>query len=299
MPSVVTGSLPRETARVEAEELYARGLRFEAEKTTPADLEHARALYRAAAEAGLAPAMYRLARLIERDARSKRKAGGKKSAYEQQLKAAAAWYGKAAAKSHPAAQRALGTLHEFGEGARRDLVEALRLYKLAAEAGDAGGMTSLGFLYATGKGVHRNPETARKWYARAAKAGSSRAMFNLAIMLMTLDGGPVDIPRAAEWLVAAAKTGHAGAMRQLAVFYEEGRGLDRNTVNAADYLLKAYAAGDTDAKSDLFEHNRRWSRSTRRAIQRQLQTDGLYKGAIHGVFNSSTRRALTAYQAAR
>ncbi len=298
LPSVVAESLPRETARTEAEELYARGLRFEAEKATPADLEHARTLYRAAAEAGLAPAMYRLARLVERDARSKRKAGGEKLAYEQRLTAAANWYAKAAANSHPAAQRALGTLHEFGEGVRRDLVEALRLYKLAAEAGDAGGMTSLGFLYASGKGVHRDPETARKWYARAAKAGSSRAMFNLAIMLMTLDGGPVDIPQAAKWLVAAAKTGHAGAMRQLAVFYDEGRGLDRNTVNAADYLLKAYAAGDADAKSDLFEHNRRWSRSTRRAIQRQLQTDGLYNGAIHGVFNASTRRALTAYRAA-
>ena len=296
LPSVVTASLPRDVARVEAEELYARALRFEAEGSKPADLEHARALYRAAAEKGLAPAMHRLARLIESEARATRKAGGRKSQYERQLAAAAAWYRKAADQSHPAAQRALGALREFGEGVPRDLVEALRLYRLAAEAGDAGGMTSLAFLYASGKGVARDTAAARRWYLRAAKAGSPRAMFNLAIMLMSLDGGPVDIPQAAKWLATAAETGHAGAMRQLAVFYDEGRGLDRNTTSAAMYLLKAYAAGDIDAKSDLFEHNRRLSRSTRRAIQRQLQSDGLYQGAIHGVFNASTRRALTRYR---
>lgn len=298
LPSVVR-TQPLNTVGGDAEELYARALRFEAENKTPTDLEHARTLYRAAAEAGLAPAMYRLARLIERAARAKRKAGGSNVIYQGQIAEAAAWYAKAAAQSHPAAQRALGAMHEFGEGVRRDLVEALRLYRLAAEAGDASGMTSLGFLYASGKGVSRDPVAARRWYLRAAEAGSARAMFNLAIMLMSLDGGPVDIPQATKWLDAAAKAGHAGAMRQLAVFYDEGRGMDRDSATAATYLLKAYAAGDGDARSDLFKHPRRWSRATRRAIQRQLQTDGLYKGAIHGVFNASTRKALTAYRAAR
>lgn len=299
VPRVVAAVRPREAGRAQAEELYARALRFEAEKKTAADLEHARSLYRAAAEAGLAPAMYRLARLMERDARAKRKAGGSKADYETQLKAAAVWYAKASEKSHPAAQRSLGTLHEFGEGVDRDLAEALRLYKLAAEADDARGMTSLAFLYASGKGVHRNPVLARQWYQRAAEAGSARAMYNLAIMQMSLEGGPVDIPQATKWLTEAAKSGHAGAMRQLAVFYEEGRGLGRSADNAADFLLKAFRAGDADAKSDLFDRNRRWSRSTRKAIQRQLKADGLYSGVVHGVFNASTRRALAKYRAAQ
>ncbi|MGI9477629.1 MAG: caspase family protein [Hyphomicrobiaceae bacterium] len=299
VPSVVAAVRPREAGRAQAEELYARALRFEAEKKTAADLEHARSLYQAAAEAGLAPAMFRLGRLIEREASAKRKAGGGKAAYKTQLAAAAAWYAKAAEQAHPGAQHALGTLHEFGEGVGRDLAEALRLYKLAADAGDAGGMTSLAFLYASGKGVHRNHETARRWYQRAAEAGSARAMYNLALMQLSRKGGPVDVPQATKWLTEAAKSGHAGAMRQLAVFYEEGRGLSRSTDNAADFLLKAYRAGDADARSDLFDRNRRWSRSTRKAIQRQLKADGLYTGVVHGVFNASTRRALTRYRATR
>jgi len=120
-------------------------------------------------------------------------------------------------------------------------------------------------------------------------------MFNLAIMLMSVEGGAVNVPEAAKWLKAAADKGHAGAMRQLAALYDEGRGVPRDSEYAADYLLKAYAAGSKAAKSDLHRHHRRWSRATRRAIQRQLRSAKLYPGAVHGTFNSSTRRALTQY----
>lgn len=296
LPKVTSAARPASPGRQQAEELFERALRFEAEQNSPADIEHARTLYQAAAESGLAPAMYRLARLIEREARRKHKAGGGKQALETELKIAAGWYAKGAQQNHPASTRALGTLYEFGEGVGKDLAEALSLYKTSAEAGDAGAMTSLGFLYATGKGVHRNPKTARSWYARAASAGSERAMFNLAIMLMSQEGGAVNLPEAARWLTSAAQKDHAGAKRQLAVLYDEGRGLRRDPGAAALHLLQAYAAGDRDAKGDLFNHHRRWSRSTRRAIQRQLKTDGLYTGAIHGTFNASTFRALSRYQ---
>jgi TPR repeat protein len=296
LPKVAATARPVGVSRTQAEELFERALRFEAEQKTAEDLEHAQTLYEAAAEAGLAPAMYRLGRMIENNARRSHKRGAiAKAAYNSELAKASKWYAKGAEESHPAAQRALGTLHEFGEGVRQDLVEALRLYKAAAEAGDAGGMTSLGFLYGTGKGVHRNPEKARNWYARAAKAGSQRAMFNLAIMLMSEDGGAVNVPEAAKWLKAAADKGHPGAMRQLAALYDEGRGVRRDSEAAADYLLKAYAAGNQAARSDLHRHYRRWSRATRRAIQRQLRSAKLYPGALHGTFNRSTRRALTQY----
>jgi TPR repeat protein len=296
LPKVATATRPIGVSRTQAEELFERALGFEAEQKSQEDLKHARTLYEAAAEAGLAPAMYRLGRMLEHSARRDRKIGtSNKAAYESELAEAAKWYAKGAEKSHPAAQRALGTLHEFGEGVRQDLVEALRLYKSAAEAGDAGGMTSLGFLYGTGKGVNRKPLKARNWYARAANAGSERAMFNFAIMLMSEDGGAVNVPEAAKWLKAAAAKGHPGAMRQLAALYDEGRGVPRDSISAADYLLKAYAAGNQAAKSDLHRHYRRWSRATRRAIQRHLRSAKLYPGAVHGTFNSSTRRALTQY----
>ncbi len=296
MPSVIVGADRDEAPGDDAEELFERALRFEAEQQGETDLEYARALFQAAAEKGLVPAMYRLGLLLERDARTRREKGGTKIAFENRLKAAANWYAKAVEKGYAPAQRALGALHEFGDGVPKDLAEALRLYKLAGEGGDAAGMTSLAFLYASGKGVFRDPIEARRWYVRAAKAGSERAMFNLAIMLMSPDGGPVEMEEAGRWLKEAAKKGHAGAMRQLAALFDEGRGLGRDTDAAALYLLKAFAAGDSNAEHDLFKHHRRWSRSTRRAVQRQLKSDGLYSGAVHGVFNASTRRALIAYR---
>ncbi|MFN3869296.1 MAG: caspase family protein, partial [Hyphomicrobiaceae bacterium] len=275
----VTGSVTTVATRNEQIDTYEQGLKIESAAPDAAGYAEAAALYRKAAERGLAQATYRLARLYD-----------KGLGVGQDRKEAARLYAEAAEKGFAPAMSALATMREFGEAGPRDMPEALRLYRQAAEAGDATAMTSLGYLHDTGKGVVRDAAAARRWYSAAVALGDTRAMFNLA--LMTMRGGGGTLVEAVRLLENAAERGHAGARRELAFLYDEGRGVARNPERAATHLLAALEAGDEGAARDALQRTNAWSYATRRAIQRQLTSRGLYRGEAHGVFNHSTKTAL-------
>lgn len=279
--SVVTGSTIRAGTRSDQVQAYEEGLKAESRAGDAAGFAEAARLYQKAVETGLPAAMFRLGRLYEQGR------GVAKDAKE-----AARLYKAAADQGHAGGMAALGVLYEFGNGVDADLAEALRLYRLAADAGEPSAMTSLGFLYGQGKGVGRDTKAARHWYKLAADRGDTRAMFNLSLMLVRGEGGIVNLAEAVRLLQTAAERGHAGAQWELAFFYDEGRGVARNSDRAADHLLSALAAGHKDAARDLIERPGSWSYSTRRAIQKALARRGLYRGAAHGIFNLSTKKAL-------
>ena len=62
------------------------------------------------------------------------------------------WYRLAAEQGHARAQVNLGKSYEFGDGVQQSLTEAVRWYRLAAEQGYAEGQTSLGVMYVNGAG---------------------------------------------------------------------------------------------------------------------------------------------------
>ena len=66
-------------------------------------------------------------------------------------------------------------MHYTGQGAPQDYVEAARLYRKAAEQGDAVAQQGLGYMYATGRGVPLDRGEAIVWYIRAAAKGDVRA----------------------------------------------------------------------------------------------------------------------------
>lgn len=85
---------------------------------------------------------------------------------------AARLYRAAADEGNALAQNNLGVMYEAGQaGLRRDGREAARLYRLAAEQGDPGGQANLGVLYATGRGglTRNDPEAVRLWQLSAAQ----------------------------------------------------------------------------------------------------------------------------------
>lgn len=270
----------------EAEPLYEQAVKLDGRATGGAALAEAAGLYRRAAELGLPAAMYETGRAYDHG----RGVG-------RNVAEAARWYRMAAEHEHAGAMAALGTMHEFGDGVELDLAAALRLYRLAADAGDAHAMTSLAYLYAEGKGVSRDAGLARRWYAAAAERGNARAMYNLALLAMRGDGAPRDLGEAVRLLKSAAERGHAGAMRELAFLHDEGRGVARSPAEAARYLLASHRAGSKEARLDVRLKSRTWSYATRREIQRQLATQGLYAGPAHGVLDASTRKALDRYAA--
>jgi TPR repeat protein len=64
-----------------------------------------------------------------------------------------------------------GCLYTFGQGVPEDHALALRLFRLAAEQGDADAQNNLGGMYAEGLGVAADAVEAYMWFELAASAG--------------------------------------------------------------------------------------------------------------------------------
>src|SRR5262249_3190565 len=62
------------------------------------------------------------------------------------------------------AQFNVAVLYEKGLGVPRELVEAAKWYRKAAEQGDVQAQYSMGLLSENGTGTPRDPDEARKWY---------------------------------------------------------------------------------------------------------------------------------------
>ena len=82
----------------------------------------------------------------------------------------------------PKAQNLLGWLYENGFGTARDVAEAARWYRKAADQGLPLAQNNLGILYREGRGVSKDLTEAARWFDRAATAGHTEAINNLGVM---------------------------------------------------------------------------------------------------------------------
>ena len=69
----------------------------------------------------------------------------------------------------------LGECYRTGDGVAQDSVEAVRLFKLAADQGFAEAENNLGCMYARGCGVEQDTAEAIRWLERAAAKGHEKA----------------------------------------------------------------------------------------------------------------------------
>lgn len=128
---------------------------------------------------------------------------------------------------------------------RLDYETTYRLYRQAAEQGDAVAQTLLAGMYVTGQGVARNYAEAAKWYRKAADQGNAEAQYNLGTMHANGQGVPRDDAEAAKWYRRAADQGNADALCDLGVMYVEGQGVARDCVLA--YMCFELAATNFDS----------------------------------------------------
>ena len=71
-------------------------------------------------------------------------------------------------KGCPEAQYELGDMYHWGNGMPKDLAEAARWYRLAAEQGHTDAQRRLGHMYSKGLGTPKNDDEALRWYKLAA-----------------------------------------------------------------------------------------------------------------------------------
>src|SRR5260370_41948805 len=99
------------------------------------------------------------------------------------------------------AQRELGVMHATGDwSGPKDLAEAARWYRLAAENGNAESQYDLGFMLLLGEGGPKNTEEGVMWLDRAGEREEYKA-FRLLVDCYENGycDGPVDAAKAALW----------------------------------------------------------------------------------------------------
>ncbi len=150
---------------------------------------------------------------------------------------------EAAARSHPAAQEAIG--RACLDRRTRDLDCAVRNLAAAAKAGRPSAQSLFAWMHSTGVGVEREPITALALYLLAARAGDLAAQNNLGELYETgvvqaLQKSP---RRAALWYEGAARGGFGPAQYNLGRLYASGIGVEYNVGLARLWLGKAEAWG--------------------------------------------------------
>lgn len=131
---------------------------------------------------------------------------------------------------------------------RADLVDAMSLYRQAAELGHSPAQIRLAQLLDTAE----ENEKAYHWYTVAAEQGDPAGQFGLAQLLSLGEGVPEDPEQANVWFERAAAQNYAPAIRVLALAYEQGgmgQRVDYDT--AVKWLEVGASAGDDWSKKRL------------------------------------------------
>ena len=138
-----------------------------------------------------------------------------------------------------------------------NVIEALRRYKMAADAGDSDAMVSLGFAFVTGHGTVKNPERAFELFTKAAALGNPDGLSDLGALYANGLFVKKDSAKALEYYEKAIEAGCSFALNQIGVIYFNGQGVERDYKAAAEYFQQSADLGDGYALKFLAIMNER------------------------------------------
>jgi TPR repeat protein len=242
------------------------------------------------------------------------------------------WYRMGASAGNLNATTALAMALIDGRGTTKDEQEGLRLLRAAAEKDDHEALDQLGLILAQGRLVAKDTAEAIRLLTKAAEGGHVPSMLDLAFVYNGADGGYADAAKAAFWYRRAADLGNSAGMVNLGFMHQQGKGVERNDITAVALYRKAAAEGnstgihnlaamldsgrgvprkDPEQAADLMlralemrndfsykqmtQNAHAWSPEFRRALQRKLQSAGVYSGRIDGELRDTSIAAINAY----
>ncbi|MEN2786267.1 caspase family protein [Sphingomonas qilianensis] len=153
----------------------------------------------------------------------------------------------------PAALAAEADKFRDGIDRQQDDVQAVKLYREAADLGDAGAQNSLGFMYRFGLGVAKDEARAVAWFRKAADQGNAAGQGNLGNMYRLGLGVAQDDAQAVDWYRKAADQGDVTGQNNLGFMYSEGRGVSKDDAQAVPWYRKAAEQGNSTGQSNLAE----------------------------------------------
>ena len=113
----------------------------------------------------------------------------------------------AAMATHVQSLYAIAHHYMYGNGVQKDLPEASRWFRKAADLGFSPAQDKLGTMYEHGIGVAKNWREAAKWYLRAAEKDLADAQYHLGTIYANGQGFPIDYKESAKWCRKAAENG--------------------------------------------------------------------------------------------
>ena len=158
---------------------------------------------------------------------------------------------KAARRGNNKGRWVQGCIYDYGIGVEKNPKEAARLFRLAADAGEASARVKLGCLYLNQEGVEKNYKEAASLFRLAADAGGVNAQTNLGRMLQNGEGVEKNYEEAARLYRSAAEAGNTFAQVNLGSMYRQGQGVEKNQEKAIKLYQLAAEAGDVLAKKRL------------------------------------------------
>jgi TPR repeat protein len=164
------------------------------------------------------------------------------------LAEAARWYRKAADQNHPKAQNSLAICYTEGYGVPKDPVEAAKWWRKAADQNHPGAQYALGVCYARGRGVAKDPVEAVKWFRKAAEQNETLAQIGLGYCYEDGEGVAKDLAEAAKWYRKAAEQNDAIGQMNLGRCYMGAGGVTKDVVEAYKWFLLASAQGEESSK---------------------------------------------------
>lgn len=139
----------------------------------------------------------------------------------------------AAQRQEPVAEQTLGRLYQSGTGVAADMKTAAGWYERAAAKGNLKAMGGLGKLYAGGWSAGIDFSKAARWFAKAASYGDVDAAFNLAVLYERGLGVPADLTTAYRWYGIAAARGDGAAAERASALSARFRPAQQQELNAA------------------------------------------------------------------
>ncbi|MCB8839528.1 hypothetical protein [Aurantimonas sp. VKM B-3413] len=239
----------------------------------------------------------------------------------------------AAAPNEPRITFELGRAYQAA--GRND--DAARLYREAADAGQAVAQYELALAYYDGRGVQADEKEAVKLLQASAAQGNGFAKYWLGVEKVNGTVIPVDYPGASQMFSEAADFGVPEALTELGKMAYRGQGGEVDYARALDYfrqaaakdvpsghfyvgfmnalalggetpnppaavadMMKGLLFGDADAESFIVTGaGQSFDLSIRQAIQSYLKNEGFYQGGVDGVLGPGTQGAIAAWRKAK
>ncbi len=176
---------------------------------------------------------------------------GKEFYDQQNYTEAVKLFRQAAEQGNAEAQYKLGMCYFMAFGVENDIYEAVKWYKKAAEQGHSQAQVELSICYENGDGVEENLTEAVKWCRKAAEQGNIDGQYNLGLYYSSGNGVKQSYTEAVKWYKKAAEQGNAEAQYNLGMCYYKGEGVEADYTEAVKLFRQAAMQGNAEAQYQL------------------------------------------------